>query len=411
MVGPTWVEASDAYRLSILSPRGVVFVEIERPSAPIGSLVDLGRLESPVGAALAIEVIGVDAIGSVEIDYQRIPHSDAPSYPAAAALRRYDPDLADLVFDATRRSVARDQTVALAPLPPDLAARLTLIAPSGAKLPPVEVPLTPGKTSTVVLDAAPLAAAIGRELTGTVVWAHTGEPVTGVLAAPRLRRTAPLEPTGRFALGKVETDRAVDLTLTDFDPLAPERIERLRVTAGEAIQWSVAPLAWIRARGLPSGETPAVFALERWDDERGFVRATLEEARPTPDGVDILAPSGSVYRVIAAWDAILLQQTAPVDLAADGSAADVPFAPVSSPRWYAGRVVRTDGTPVGFAQIEISGPIGALPPITLQTDADGRFRVGPATAEEVSILALSERFSGEETLTPDAEPEVTITIR
>ncbi|HET9449308.1 MAG TPA: carboxypeptidase regulatory-like domain-containing protein [Aggregicoccus sp.] len=398
-VGPVPVSPAPRYRLVAWAQDGTAWEgDLVAPEGARGTL-DFGALRPLRATGLRVELVGRGAEREgYRVRLSRAPRDEQDAARAAAALPRVRllrPELAH-ALEGEAQLPLRDGSV-YAPLPPDAALRLTLVAPTGREAQPLLVPLHEGRIEHLQLDVERLfpdgegqrVALEGRVLLGT-----------GALPpGARLEQLSPpgaelpLGPEGRFVLeglpGWAPSRFALRLPpVRDARPLGPERWEFELHPQGAETKvrrtWNAPAYGWLaleldghaRTQLTADARRPyPVYLLER-QDERGQWQvepgdAFLEEA----SGLAVSLTRPGVYRVVAAASPFDLVASEPVVVERAEGEHRVRLAPRTA--GAACRVVvRAGGRAVYGARVFASGRSGSLPALRGFTDAEGSFMLG-----------------------------------
>lgn len=398
-LGPVPVAPAPRYRLLAWAEDGTAWQgDLVAPDAPAGTL-DFGALRPVSPTGVRVLLVGRVREG-FRVRLTRAPRDEADAERAAASL-----PLVRAVRPALARALEGEGALplgdgaVLAPLPPDAAVRLTVVAPTGREAEALTVPLREGRVEDVRLDLERLfPGGEGRlvALDGRVV---LGEGTRPLPAGARLERLfpagadVPLPPDGRFRLGGLPGWAPSRFALhlpapRDGRPPGPGRWELDLDPQGAeervARTWRVPAYGWLvlaldaNARTLLHTDARRpypVYLLER-QDERGAWRvepgdAFLEEE----DGVAVSLTRPGVYRVVAASSPLDRMESAPVRVERVEGERVVRLGARADGRTC--RVVVTrDGRPVSGARVFAGGTRGSLPPLRGTTDAQGVFALG-----------------------------------
>jgi len=409
-LGPVEVEAAVRHHVLAWAADGTAW-EGER-DAPEGAsgVLDLGVLRPRAPTGVRLVLTGRGERGGLRVQLSRAPASEADAERAARTLpllREARPELARALEGEAALPLV--DGLVLAPLPPDAAVRITILAATGRASAPLDVPLREGRVEQVRLDLERLfPGGVGALVT------LDGRVTLGTRPLPegaRLEQRSPpgparaLPPDGRFTLEGLPGWEPSRFTLRlpplpAGRPLGPERWEFDFTPDGAqgrvARTWRAPAYGWLvlrldghaRARLTAEARRPyPVYELERQGEDGAWRVEASDAFMEETEGVAVALVRPGVYRVLAAASPFDVVRSEPVRVRDPEGERSVVLG-ARAPGRECHVVVTAGGRPATGARVWASGGRGGLPPLRATTDATGSVALGVVRAPGPVLLEV-----------------------
>lgn len=451
-LGPVAVPPAPRYRVLAWQGDGTFYWGDFFPGRiPERGLLDAGRLAPmpPTGVRLRL-VHARPEFEPYHARLERVVAGEAAAERASSfwpVLEHVVPEVARTLRGEAEVPLAVERETQLAPLLPDRALRVRVTSAVAGVGEPVEIALSEGEVTGVVIDLARVFPGAEKglvELHGRLRLGDTGrapaeatielqrEPGQELVREParepgralgrELAEDGGPQPVGRdggFIVTGVPAWRPSHFVVTlpaprRGRPLTPPRAEFDFVPSGEAghgarpggraeVTWRVPLYRWLVVRLDAAArfriESPArppypQFLLERQDASGAWRARATDHFLSEAGGMAVSIAEPGRYRVIAAASPYLLYRTPEVEVAeGDGEkVVGLDFAGPATPCEL--RVVDgATGRPLGGAHVLASGERGSLPAVEGVTDSAGRFALGPVRSATLELEVTAEGYT------------------